>query len=321
MKNSSVHSAVITIDCEYGYPRFTAAYLIVDQGRAVFVENNTTHAVPLLLKALKEQGLTPDCVDYAIITHVHIDHAGGSSALMKACPNAKLLAHPRAARHVIDPSRLIASAKQVYGEEFFEKLYGVIEPVPAERVQAIEDETVIEWQSRKFRFIHTRGHANHHFCIYDSGTNGVFTGDSFGISYPDIAGTEPFYFVTTSPTDFDAAEAFKSFEKIVATGAETAYLTHYGEFKNLPLIKKELDSQMHFTKALFDLSRTKLKIGQWNEKEAQEFCREELKNLWIQKLKVRGVVWTDHLAQLLKIDLDLNAAGIVFSAGKTVQSG
>jgi len=307
---------ITTIDCQYVYPRFAAAYLMVDQGRAVFIENNTSHAVPLLLQALKEQGLKPDCVDYVIITHVHLDHAGGSSALMKACPGARLLAHPRAARHIIDPSKLVSSAKQVYGEAIFKKLYGEIEPISAERVQVIEDETVLSWQSRKLRFFYTRGHANHHFCIHDSVSNGVFTGDSFGIYYPDVGGKPPFVFVTTSPTDFDPDEAQKSFEKIVATGAERAYLTHFGEIRDLARVKKELSDQMRFSASLLNQCRVAMKTGQWNEAQAKAFCESELKKLWLTQLATRGVQWNASIEAILKMDLDLNAAGITYTASK-----
>ena len=131
---------VRTIDCQYlGLPGFAAAYLIVEGDRAAFVENNTAHAVPLLLKALAEAGLSPEQVEYAFVTHVHLDHAGGSSALMEACPRATLVAHPRAARHLIDPSKLVASATQVYGAERFRQLYGEIRPIDEARVRTAED--------------------------------------------------------------------------------------------------------------------------------------------------------------------------------------
>jgi glyoxylase-like metal-dependent hydrolase (beta-lactamase superfamily II) len=158
---SPIHESVQTIDCDYIRPNFAAAYLLREGNRAAFIDNNTAHSVPLLLKALENSGLTPEQVDYVIITHVHLDHAGGSSALMKACPNAKLLAHPRAVPHVVDPRRLIAGARAVYGDETFEKLYGVIEPIAAERVRAVNDGEAIIWGAKMLRFFHTRGHANH----------------------------------------------------------------------------------------------------------------------------------------------------------------
>ena len=226
--------SVFTIDCNYVRPRVAAAYLIIEGDRAAFVENNTTHAVPLMLDALRAHGMEPEQVEYAIITHVHLDHAGGSSALLKACPNATLLAHPRAARHVIDPSRLIRSSVMVYGEEPFRELYGEIEPVAADRVRTMADGEELRFGNRTLTFFFTRGHANHHFCIHDSGTNGVFTGDSFGLAYPDLqVGSRPLLYPSTTPTDFHAEEARLSVRRILETGADRAYLTHFDAFEHM----------------------------------------------------------------------------------------
>ena len=190
--------------------------------------------MPLLLQKLEAEGLSPEQVDYAIVTHIHLDHSGGSSALLEACPNAKLLCHPKAARHLIDPSRLVASSQAVYGEEQFAELYGEIRPIPEERVRIMEDDSVVQWGSRSFRFLHTRGHADHHFVIHDSGSEGVFTGDSFGIAYPILQKPDtPFLFPSTSPTQFHAEEARKSVRRIRDCGAARLFLTHFGEFTDL----------------------------------------------------------------------------------------
>ena len=180
---------------------------MVEKDQAAFVDTNTTHSVPLLIEKLRTLGLSPEAVSYLIITHVHLDHAGGASALLKLCPNATLLAHPKAARHMIDPSKLVTSAKKVYGEAQFDQLYGAIDSIPKERVQVIEDGEVIAFGTRTFQFFYTRGHANHHFCIWDSASNGVFTGDSFGLAYPALQKRGLFIFPSTSPTDFDPDEA------------------------------------------------------------------------------------------------------------------
>ncbi|MCZ7684882.1 MAG: MBL fold metallo-hydrolase [Sandaracinaceae bacterium] len=162
--------SVVTIDCEYmDHPGFAAAYLVLESDRAAFVETNTNRAVPRLLEALRAHGRDVGDVELVVITHVHLDHAGGASSLMEACPHATLLAHPRAARHVIDPSKLIASAREVYGAEAFEAMYGEIRPVPAERVRVMEDGDAVTLGGRTLTFLHTRGHADHHACIVDSG--------------------------------------------------------------------------------------------------------------------------------------------------------
>jgi glyoxylase-like metal-dependent hydrolase (beta-lactamase superfamily II) len=302
-------SSIITIDCEYVKPGLACAYLIVDGGRAVFVENNTSYAIPLLLQALEGQGLTPDDVDYAIITHVHLDHAGGSGKLLEACKNAQLLAHPRAARHVIDPTRLVDSARQVYGEEF-DRLYGEILPVQQDRVRIMNDGEELSWQSRSFRFIYTRGHANHHFCIYDSGTNGIFTGDSFGIAYPELGKSDRFIFPTSTPTDFDPEEAILSLDKIIETGADKAYLTHFGEVGNLPKLREELEVGLirfrEIAEAALDPSILDGSI--------QEFCEKSVREYFQSILDKKSIQLTKDEWTLLNFDVVLNAQGLAFWA-------
>src|SRR5699024_7188114 len=222
-------TSIHTIDTHYlGYPEVAAAYLIVEGDRAAFVDNNTNAAVPRLLASLEEQGLTPEQVEYLIITHVHLDHAGGTSKLAKACPNATVVAHPRAAPHVIDPSKLVASASAVYGEAEFERLYGTIEPVAEARVQVMDDEQTLQFGRRELRFLHTRGHANHHFCIADSASGAIFAGDAFGLVYPALQGEGLFAFPSTSPTDFEPALARDSIRRLVDERPSCLYLTHFG---------------------------------------------------------------------------------------------
>lgn len=297
---------LITIDCQYVLPRFAAAYLMIDGDRALFVENNTSYAVPHLIEALRKEGMRPEQVDYAIVTHVHLDHAGGSSELMKACPNAKLIAHPRAASHLIDPSKLVGSAKKVYGEEVFRQLYGEISPIDASRVQAMQDGEELEFGSRKLRFIHTRGHANHHFCIYDPITNGIFTGDSFGLAYPDLQRKKLFIVASTSPTDFDPEEARISFRKILDTGADKAYLTHFDQITGLKDASLKLTRQIDFSQELVENAlRDSLP-----DLDLQRYCEEKLRHFTERSLEEAGVPNDEKTWSILKMDLELNAAGI-----------
>ncbi|HTP65704.1 MAG TPA: MBL fold metallo-hydrolase, partial [Geobacteraceae bacterium] len=158
-----MNRTIRTIDCQYVRPGFAASFLVHEEGEAYFVETNTSHALPYILEALRKERIACSGVKWIAVTHVHLDHAGGVSALLDACPEATVLAHPRAARHLIDPAKLVASAKVVYGEELFARLYGDVLPVPAERVRTVEDGEEIPFSGSKLRCIHTRGHANHHF--------------------------------------------------------------------------------------------------------------------------------------------------------------
>ncbi len=301
----------ITIDCEYLQPEFAAAYLLVEGDEAAFVETNTAYALPRLLEALSKAGRRPEDVRWVIVTHVHLDHAGGASAVMKACPNATLLAHPRAARHLIDPSRLVASAKQVYGDEPFRKLYGDIEPIPAERVRIMEDEETLRWGSRTLRFLHTRGHANHHFVVHDSASGGVFTGDAFGLRYPMLQGRGLFVLPTTSPTDFDPDEAKRSVRRI-AEAASSVFLTHFGEVTEIEDAAGQLLRHLEFSGELLDRAVARSESG----KELIAFCEAALREHYNRELAARGLELDQKGWELLDMDLDLNAQGIALVAEK-----
>ncbi len=165
--NQGIH----TIDTGFVRPRFDAAYLVVENGRGAFIDCGTNHSVPRMLAALDDTGLAPNDVDWLILTHVHLDHAGGAGELIAKLPNARLAVHPRGARHMIDPSKLWAGASAVYGEEVMEREYGRLRPIPAERVTEAIDGHVIDLAGRPLRCIDTPGHAKHHLSVYDARAN------------------------------------------------------------------------------------------------------------------------------------------------------
>ena len=106
-----------------------AVHLVVENGRAAFVDTGTNASLPSALAALEVLGLTPDCVDYVMLTHIHLDHAGGAGAMMRRFPHARLVVHPRGARHMADPSKLVAGANAVYGRDEVRRLYGDVLPI------------------------------------------------------------------------------------------------------------------------------------------------------------------------------------------------
>lgn len=296
-------SSAAVIDCHYTAPRIACAYLLQDKGEAAFVENNTAHALPHLLAALDSQGLKKEQVRYVIITHVHLDHAGASGHLMRLFPNATLVCHPRAARHVIDPSRLVSSARKVYGNEEFDRLYGEILPVPETRVQVMEDESTLSLGERTLRFLHTRGHANHHFCVVDEAAAGVFTGDSFGIAYPDAQARGPFIFPSTTPTEFDPVEARKSVERIASIpGLRHAYLTHFGAFDRIAEGREQLLEGISIFEGILQ------ECAGLPDPQRTIVARERVKAF----LESRA----GEAAGMLAMDIELNAQGISYAAGK-----
>ena len=303
---------LVTIDCHYIYPEFAAAYLRIEGDQAAFIDNNTAHSVPFLLEALRKEAISPEQVKYVIITHVHLDHAGGTSTLMKACPRATLLAHPRAAPHVIDPSKLVSSARRVYGDEIFEKLYGEIGPVDSARVRVMADGESLPFGGTELKFLHTRGHANHHHCIFDSALNTVFTGDAFGLRYPALQKGFPFIFPSTSPTDFDPLEAKLSVEKIFGTGAASVYPTHFGEVTHVHEAAAQMRTHLDFSEAL--LGRA---VGSaLPDGGLATFCEAELQSYYDGYFRDRGVTLNAQDRELLSLDLRLNGDGIALVAKK-----
>lgn len=299
----------VTIDSGYmGKPGVAAAYLLRDGDEAAFVETSTALALPRLLRALDAEGLRPEQVRYVVITHVHLDHAGGASALMRACPEATLLAHPRAARHAIDPSRLVASATAVYGEARFRELYGAIEPIPAQRVRAVDDGEVLPLGRRELSFLHTRGHANHHFVVHDRAAGGVFTGDAFGIGYPALQTDGRFVFPSTSPTDFDPVAARESLARVVGTGAGRAWLTHFGERRDVPEVAADLDAQLDAYERLLERAIAV------DEPDLDAFVEREVRGFFDALFTRRPGADTPANRDLVELDVDLNAQGVAFAA-------
>ena len=178
----SIAHGIHVIDTGFHRPEFDASYLMVENGRAAFIDTGTNHAVPRLLEALAAAGLARDAVDFVIATHVHLDHAGGVGLLLQQLPRATLWVHPRGAPHLIDPARLMAGARGVYGDAEVARSYGEVVGVPAERVSRTHDGLVIELAGRPLRFFDTPGHARHHDCVWDERSRGFFTGDTCAVS-------------------------------------------------------------------------------------------------------------------------------------------
>ncbi len=316
MTNNKHSSRVKTIDCNFLYPEYTCAYLLIEGEKAAFIENNTQFAVPGLISALKEHRLKRENVEYIIITHVHLDHAGGTSALAKECPNATVLAQKRAARHIIDPEKLIKGSTGVYGKEKFERLYGDIGPVDENRVRIVEDGESIKFGSSNFQFIYTPGHAKHHMCIYDSASNGIFTGDSFGLLYPALqTGNSPFIFPSTSPSDFDPGEARKSINKIIDSGAETVFLTHFGPFEK---IDKGAESMIESIDKIENILRSALD-QKLEEAKLDKFCQDAMTEYFKNEITARGISLSPAAEKIVNMESALNAQGVAFAVQKQLQ--
>jgi len=223
-----VGHGITCIDTGYTRPEMTACYLMEQGGAAAFIETGVNRNVAGLLEILDSKGIAREAVKYIMPTHVHLDHAGGSGALMNALPNARLVMHPRGARHMIDPSKLAEGVKAVYGEEYFTDLFGVLMPVDERRVIVADDGFVLDFEGRKLEFLDTPGHARHHYCIVDEVSGGIFTGDTMGLSYPKLRENGYFAFPTTTPVQFDPQAMHASIDRIMQYRPDCLYLTHFG---------------------------------------------------------------------------------------------
>ncbi len=295
---------ITCIDVDYIRPRLACCYLIEHQGNAAFIDCGTSHSVPNLLATLDSCGLTPADIQYVIPTHVHLDHAGGAGALMQQFSNATLVVHPRGAQHLIDPQRLVESTKQVYGEEKFTSLYGEIVPVDTERVYSPEDDSSLDLNGRELKFAHTPGHARHHFCIYDQLSNGWFTGDTFGLSYPDIKCDSAHYILpTTTPVQFEPDAWEITLQRLLNVDPKKMYLTHFGMVENVAELANKLLKDIN--------SYTKLALTHATDENRTETIKRELFEFTLNDLRSAGNEQTEkELLALLETDIELNAQGL-----------
>jgi len=233
-------SNIYTVDALYYQPELASIHIIRSGDRLCIIDTGTQYSVPQVQAGISSLGLSFDHVDYIILTHIHLDHAGGAGALMALCKNAELVVHPKGARHMVDPSKLIAGASAVYGDAEFARLYGEISPIDSARVLQPVDGETLHWSDRPLSFIDTPGHASHHHCIVDQQSNSVFTGDTLGIATESHAFVMP----TTTPVQFKPEALHSSIDKVMATQPSTLYLTHYSALQPTPQIIAGLHEQI-----------------------------------------------------------------------------
>jgi len=299
---------ISAIDAEFIRPHATSVHLIIEKGRAAIVDTGSNHAVPVVLEALARKGLGPEDVDFVVLTHIHLDHAGGAGLLMTKLPNAKLTVHPRGTRHISDPRRLIEGTIAVYGAEAARRLYGDIVPVPAERIIETPDGAHVSLNGRELSFIDTPGHARHCACIIDGGTGHIFAGDTFGLSYRELdVDGKCFIFPTTSPVQFDPPVLHRSIDILTSYNPGAIYVTHYSQVTDIPRLAPDLH------RLLREHERIGLEAKDLGLRgnARYERLREGITRLAIEESRRQGwMLAEDRLLEVLAVDIELNAQGM-----------
>ena len=298
-------NGIYAFDAGYVRPLLASIHMIVEEGRVAFVDAGSNDSIINVLNSLNRLGLTRNAVDYVILTHIHLDHAGGAGRMMAEFPNAKLVVHPRGARHMAEPSKLVAGVTAVYGADYVRQVYGEILPIPEERIIAATDGYVISLAGRRLVCLDTPGHARHHICIVDDQGKGIFTGDLFGLSYRelDVAGRQ-FIFPTTTPTQFDPEEMRSSVKRLVAIKPDAMYLTHYSQLVDVAVQGGNLLRRMD---ALVDIA---IKY-QMEGAERHQKIKQAMTEYLFAELAVHGCELSRPvLTELWATDIELNTQGL-----------
>ncbi len=305
-RTTELDDGITAVDTDHMRPLFDASHLVLEGGRAAFVDTGANSCVPLLLATLDQKNIDPGDVDYVFLTHVHLDHAGGAGLLMEALPNARAVLHPRGAPHMIDPAKLIRGAQAVYGEKKFAKEYGDIVPIAENRVVIVDDEQEVALNGRAMQCIYTEGHARHHYVLRDAQSQSVFTGDSFGLSYREFdTGKGEFIYPTTTPVHFDPPEAHKAIDRIMGLEPKQLLLTHYSRVTDL----SRLAGDMH--KRIDDF----VDIARRHEHDDMRTANmhQSMYSYFVDELADHGFAGsTEQVHDLVEIDVTLNTMGLEF---------
>ena len=252
-----------------------------------------------------------DAVEWLFLTHVHLDHAGGTGALAARLPRARVLVHPRGAPHVVDPTRLEAATIAVYGQQAFEHLYGKLLPVAAERVHETPDGERVTLGPSELRILHTPGHALHHQVLFDPDARAVFSGDTFGVSYRELdRAAGAFVVPTTTPTQFDPVQLHASVRRIAELEPESVFLTHFGRVTGVPRLATALAEQID---RFVELAREHAGAADRHQR-----IRTAMRDYVVARGEAHGIA--DTLATVeavLGADLELNTQGLVAWLART----
>lgn len=222
-----------------GMSKVTAGYLI-DAPRPTLIECGPAKSVDTVISSLRDVGMDPEDLAYLVLSHIHLDHAGGAGDVARAFPSAEVVVSELGARHLVDPRKLNQSARQVYGE-LHDRVYGDCTPIETERVRGVSDgETLNLGGGQRLELLHTPGHAKHHISVFDPDRGTLFVGDSVGVKMPGMTAIRP----ATPPPDFDLVLAERTLARYRDLDPETVYLAHYGDVGPPPQALAEASEQL-----------------------------------------------------------------------------
>jgi glyoxylase-like metal-dependent hydrolase (beta-lactamase superfamily II) len=221
-------TGIDTLMC--GLEQVTSAYL-VEGSEPALVETGPTTSRDAVIEGLRDLGVGPDDLAHIVVTHIHLDHAGGAGALAPHFPRATVWVHERGLPHLAEPSKLVASAARAYGsEERLRELFGPVQPLPTQRMRPMTDRVLVSLGNRRLEAVYTPGHASHHVALFDSRTGAVFVGDALGVFLPGVRILRP----AMPPPEFDLEVAVDSVKLIAAREPPLILFSHFGPAKEVP---------------------------------------------------------------------------------------
>lgn len=285
----------------------TGTYVLTEQELTI-IDTSASPSVPYIMDGIKELGYSPNDIKYIIVTHIHLDHAGGAGLLLQQCPNAKVVVHPKGKRHLADPSKLIAGAKVVYGDKF-KQLFDPIIPIPEEKLLTMNNEDILTiGEECSLTFYDTPGHANHHFSIYHQKLNGMFTGDTTGIFYQDLfkEGLE-FYLPSTTPSNFDPVKMKQSIRFYRSKNLNYIFFGHYGMSRNPEEVYRQVTTWIDpFVDVAMSAYEQEISVN-----EMINLTTEGLLDLISRYLDKLTIPKNHKIYQILKLDSEVCAMGLI----------
>ncbi|TWT09351.1 MBL fold metallo-hydrolase [Planomicrobium sp. CPCC 101079] len=293
---------------DLGIPERTGTYVIKEE-QVTIVETGPSPSIEHVKRGLEKLGIALEQIEYIIVTHVHLDHAGGAGLLLQDCPNAKVVVHPKGARHLSDPKRLVAGAKAVYTERFSE-LFEPIVPIPEDRILSMGESDQLKIGPHcTLEFLDTPGHSNHHFSIFDPISHGVFAGDTVGIRYEQLVDEGIDLFLpSTSPNQFDPIAMHHAIERLRAMELAAIY---YGHFGMTTKPNAALNQVSEWIPIFLDQAKAAVAEG-----EGADMLAKRLYELVVEKLRAKGVRDEHEVYALIELDLQVSAMGLVDYLGK-----